>query len=66
MLTIIDLNDELHSTLINADLIARGIEIKGGAAQTDRAAKIAKGMAELDEKYHPVLRSSDSPTGRKT
>jgi len=49
----------------NADLIARGLEIKGESAGTDRAAKIAQGMAKLDESYPPVLRNSNSPTGKK-
>lgn len=49
----------------NADLIARGLEIKGESAGTDRAAKIAQGMAKLDESYPPILRNSNSPTGKK-
>jgi len=49
----------------NADLIARGLEIKGGAAQTDRATKIATRKAELDKLYPSFLRNSDSPTGKK-
>jgi hypothetical protein len=49
----------------NADLIARGLDIKGESAGTDRAAKIAQGMAKLDESYPPILRNSNSPTGKK-
>jgi len=49
----------------NADLIARGLDIKGGAAQTDRATKIATRKAELDKLYPSFLRNSDSPTGKK-
>jgi len=49
----------------NADLIARGIDIKDKAAQTDRATKIATRKAELDKLYPSVLRNSDSPIGKK-
>ena len=49
----------------NADLIARGLDIKGGAAQTDRATKLATRKAELDKQYPSFIRNSDSPIGKK-
>jgi hypothetical protein len=49
----------------NADLIARGLDIKGQSAGTDRASKIAQRKADLDKVYPPILRNSDSPTGKK-
>jgi len=43
----------------------RDLGIKQQGTDIDRATAIAKGMAKLDETYPPVIRSSDSPYGKK-